>query len=206
MSFKMFANAILLCSTLLLTSFGIAHAGHPQSNYTMIDLQWDLPILPGNASAGAISVNGTIEKAVEQMEQLYPGWNQTFHSHLQTLSPANSKASQQKEEPTGWDCDIDEKPAQEWCVLTGIKYLRGVSGIPKNGPGPNECGRVSCSYHCGIHWCNDNTFEKEVTWDGIADGAQELIGKCGTRDRWVKVKGRMYYKNNWNVLVKLDDC
>lgn len=30
-------------------------------------------------------------------------------------------------------------------VYDGINYLRGVSGMPTNGPGPGNCGRVSCS-------------------------------------------------------------
>src|SRR6187549_519178 len=37
----------------------------------------------------------------------------------------------------------------------GIAYLRGVSGRPSNGPGPGNCGRVSCGYNAGIWWCND---------------------------------------------------
>ncbi|KAK4641038.1 hypothetical protein QC761_0098090 [Podospora bellae-mahoneyi] len=88
----------------------------------------------------------------------------------------------------------------------GITYLRGVEGTPKNGPGPNECGRVSCGYGAAIHGCNENGFEKEVTWNGIADGAEDLKGLCGTHRRWSTVKVRVDFKDNWNVVVVDNDC
>lgn len=40
-------------------------------------------------------------------------------------------------------------------ILMGMQYLRGLSGTPTNGPGPGNCGRVSCSDAAGIWWCND---------------------------------------------------
>lgn len=40
-------------------------------------------------------------------------------------------------------------------IVEGISYLRGVPGSPSNGPGPGNCGRVSCSYESAIWWCND---------------------------------------------------
>ena len=43
-------------------------------------------------------------------------------------------------------------------VNEGINYLLGVDGKPGNGPGPGNCGRVSCSYQSAIYWCNDVCF------------------------------------------------
>lgn len=40
-------------------------------------------------------------------------------------------------------------------ALGGISYLKGVPGMPLEGPGPGACGRVSCGFDCGIWWCND---------------------------------------------------
>lgn len=40
-------------------------------------------------------------------------------------------------------------------IQEGISHLRGVNGKPRNGPGPGNCGRVSCSYNSAIWWCND---------------------------------------------------
>ncbi|KAK0726641.1 hypothetical protein B0T21DRAFT_293327 [Apiosordaria backusii] len=203
----MLAVGTTLCpDATLLTCIQVARAIRPLSNYTMVDLQWDMPIAPGDSNRGTISVNGTIENAIEQMELLYPGWNQTFHSQLQHHRDTNAKAAVDKEEPTSWDCNIDKKMAQQWCISIGIKYLRGLDGIPKNGPGPGNCGRVSCSYGSAIYWCNENNFEKEVTWNGIADGAEELLTHCKTSEMWTNVKGQVNYKDNWNVVVYADPC
>ncbi|KAK4172842.1 hypothetical protein QBC36DRAFT_293965 [Triangularia setosa] len=36
----------------------------------------------------------------------------------------------------------------------GIMYLARLSGTAKNGPGLQNCGRVSCSWNSAIIWCN----------------------------------------------------
>ncbi len=60
--------------------------------------------------------------------------------------------------------DVDdhfcEKPgtgsyAYKSVIQREIKRLYGISGKPVNGPGPGNCGRVSCSSFSGIYWCND---------------------------------------------------
>lgn len=40
-------------------------------------------------------------------------------------------------------------------IEDGIDYLRHVPFQPTNGPGPGNCGRVSCSWNAAIWWCND---------------------------------------------------
>ena len=40
-------------------------------------------------------------------------------------------------------------------IKIGIEYLRGVPGKPASGPGPGNCGRVSCWGESAIYWCND---------------------------------------------------
>ncbi|KAK4663492.1 hypothetical protein QC763_608823 [Podospora pseudopauciseta] len=174
------------------------------ANYTIVDVQWDLTIQPGNASSDTISVNGAIENAIDEMGYLHLGQNQTFQNYLRALAQANT--ARDTEDPTGWGCDIEGVVCQAWAPEKGITYLRGVEGTPKNGPGPNECGRVSCGYGAAIHWCNENGFEKEVTRDGIADGAEDLKGLCGTHRRWSTVKVRVDFKDNWNMVVVENDC
>lgn len=46
-------------------------------------------------------------------------------------------------------------PADRDEIRKGIDYLYKVNGRPKNGPGPGNCGRVSCSNNAAIWWCND---------------------------------------------------
>jgi len=45
--------------------------------------------------------------------------------------------------------------ADKETIQDGIDYLRGVPGTATNGPGPGNCGRVSCSWDSAIWWCND---------------------------------------------------
>lgn len=45
--------------------------------------------------------------------------------------------------------------ASQYDMGKALDYLEGVSGKPTNGPGPGNCGRVSCAYGTGVWWCND---------------------------------------------------
>ncbi|KAK4173700.1 hypothetical protein QBC36DRAFT_313651 [Triangularia setosa] len=92
-------------------------------------------------------------KAVTQMEAQYPGWNATF----QNQQPSNAAIS------TAAQYDRDYYLCGEPWVKTGwlaVKYgianlNKVTSAAPKNGPGLNNCGRVSCGYNAAIYWCND---------------------------------------------------
>lgn len=54
-----------------------------------------------------------------------------------------------------WKCGYGDKGADIGAIRVGVHYLRGLNGRPANGPGPGNCGRVSCSYNSAIWWCND---------------------------------------------------
>ncbi|KAG8677681.1 hypothetical protein FPOAC1_003708 [Fusarium poae] len=97
-------------------------------------------------------------------------------------------------------------------IATGIDYLRSVKGKPKNGPGPGNCGRVSCTQNGAIWWCNDNASSKTLDGFGdIADGAEYLGKKC-TRWGWENgsykafLSGKAFHEDNWNVIVQKDSC
>lgn len=60
--------------------------------------------------------------------------------------------------PTNLDCWVWMNKygrASVYYIWQGIEYLDQVPGTPGNGPGPGNCGRVSCSYGAAIYWCND---------------------------------------------------
>ncbi|KAK3369240.1 hypothetical protein B0T24DRAFT_681268 [Lasiosphaeria ovina] len=63
-------------------------------------------------------------------------------------------------------------------IRDAITYLRNrISGHTGSGPGPNNCGRVSCSYRSAVWCCND---QNPVTiqldgWGPVADAAQTII-------------------------------
>ncbi|KAK4199942.1 hypothetical protein QBC40DRAFT_175094 [Triangularia verruculosa] len=214
-----------LCGSLLLILTGRAlltiplavFAADPLSNYTMTEIQWDMPITPGDLSSDTVTVTGTVEDAIAQMEALYPGWNQTFQSQLPPLvgDPGQDDGREEDtvlysvaEKPESVLCDIEGRNANRYYIDAGIRYLRGLEGTtkPKNGPGPGNCGCVSCSWNAAIFWCNDSDSDKEVTWGGIADGAQVVNDKCKFNPKNMYVRGQVSYKGSWNVVVRRDPC
>ncbi|KAK0658299.1 hypothetical protein QBC41DRAFT_308244 [Cercophora samala] len=204
----------ILSGSLLLSFAGLACAADPLSNYTMTELQWDMPIIPGDVSNGTVTVTGTVEDAIAQMEVLYPGWNQTFQSRLPPPATDDEDDTEDgmvyaaADELESFNCNIEGDKIGRSVILTGISYLRGLEGTtkPKNGPGPGNCGRVSCSWNGAIFWCNDNNVDKEVTWGGIADGAQIVADKCRLNPKRRYVRGQAFYKEKWNVIVRRDPC
>ncbi|KAK0668783.1 hypothetical protein QBC41DRAFT_393225 [Cercophora samala] len=191
----------------LLGFIGIASASPSLlGNYTVVDVQWDLPTNLSDPNSATISVLGTIQEAVAQMEAQYPGWNATF----QNQQPSNATVSTVAQyDVEGYLCGKPWSWVGYYAVLDGIYYLRKVtSAAPKNGPGPGNCGRVSCGYKAAIYWCNDNGAEKELdSWNDIADGAQYVFDKCVDRDdKYAMVAGQVFYTDKWNVIVTFESC
>ncbi|KAK4197250.1 hypothetical protein QBC40DRAFT_181512 [Triangularia verruculosa] len=180
------------------------------SGYAMVPISWNLPVKLDDPTGATVTVTGTIEEAIAQMEASYPGWNATFQAQLPPIPAddgdgASLVSTAGLEDPAKYDCNVDYKKATTLTIVWGINYLRGVPGTAKNGPGPNNCGRVSCSWNSAIYWCNDNDDDKELQWNDIADAASATKNKC-KYNRGHDVKGRGSMKENWNVLIRGDDC
>ncbi|KAK0701134.1 hypothetical protein B0T21DRAFT_300738 [Apiosordaria backusii] len=169
----------------------------------MVDITWDLPINVTDPNSATVSVTGTIEQAVAKMEADYPGWNATFMSQEPPSPPGVVKIF----EPDHYDCNVEgDNMASQLPIWEGIEYLRKLNDTAKNGPGPENCGRVSCSYNSAIIWCNNNNFEKELRWKDIADASAYVIVRCAPDDTvWVKGHGE-YTKDGWYVVIRGDWC
>lgn len=78
------------------------------------------------------------------------------------------------------ECFGNRQYADRYAIQEGIDHLRGVEGKPGNGPGPNKCGQVSCSWDSAIVWCNDdpNTARTLDSYGEIADYAQKILNQC----------------------------
>ncbi|KAE8135101.1 hypothetical protein BDV38DRAFT_294917 [Aspergillus pseudotamarii] len=99
-----------------------------------------------------------------------------------------------------YDGDFAERRIEE-----GIRYLHSVPGQPTNGPGPGNCGRVSCSYNSAIWWCNDNTSPKTLPgFYNIAQGAQVVINQCDPTG--VYVSGEENHADKWRAVVRYNVC
>lgn len=115
-----------------------------------------------------IVLNGTIEQVHSQLLEINPSYEaEVFEERGDILAfPTNATAATAATdvtEPTAVARSAQifkincggYAPASTERIEDGISYLNRIAGRPKNGPGPNSCGRVSCSYNSSIWWCND---------------------------------------------------
>ncbi|KAH7234329.1 hypothetical protein B0J15DRAFT_538988 [Fusarium solani] len=188
----------------------------PIEGYGVVVPEWEIEVTPG----GPIAVlNGTVEKIHEELLQLNPNWDEEYISNSTDTTGGASK----RDSDSHLFSRTDFRGSKYTCrgrwpechpnpIRRGIEYLRYVQGRPRNGPGPGNCGRVSCSYNAAIWWCNDNTSAKTLAGFGsIADGAEYIVDNC-MRWHWVKggyvsaVAGQVFHKTKWNVIVRKDKC
>ncbi|KAK9368507.1 hypothetical protein V1509DRAFT_623119 [Lipomyces kononenkoae] len=94
-------------------------------------------------------------------------------------------------------------------IFDGINYLYGVSGQPVNGPGPGNCGQVSCSWNSAIWWCNDNPTTYALgSFGDIANLASDVVQKCSycNAGAYFPVAGQQFTDQDWNVIVRDGSC
>ncbi|KAM7208274.1 hypothetical protein V8F20_001252 [Naviculisporaceae sp. PSN 640] len=146
------------------------------------------------------------------LEQDYPGLISNTTEKQPTVPPPSSSNLTKRYEIESYFCH----GRWSWCeashIREGIRYLRTVRGQPSNGPGPGNCGRVSCSWKAAIWWCNDNEDTKTIgDFRDIADGAAHIDNHCSElayRPGGLPViveSGQVFYKDKWNVIVRHDD-
>ncbi|OAQ65141.1 hypothetical protein VFPPC_14002 [Pochonia chlamydosporia 170] len=183
----------------------LAGAGEaPLPGYKVVDLSWEVEVFPGKVE----NFTGTVEQVHHEVTTLNPQWepptiNIDVESSTNEKRYTNWNAINCGAGPWGW------RPCKSIKIQDGINYLRGLSGRPSNGPGPGACGRVSCSWNAAIWWCNDNRQTQTLySWRDIADGAQLTLWKCqtgiGAQEKYVN--GQAFAYDNWNVIVRKDDC
>ncbi|KAI0543070.1 hypothetical protein GGR58DRAFT_7818 [Xylaria digitata] len=107
-------------------------------------------------------------------------------------------------------CDISWNPsfASVFHIRQGISYLHKIHGECTNGPGPGNCSRVSCSYHSGIWFCNDNPHPMSVPCSTFGDRAWDIIQKCYSFGDFPddSVHGQIFDTDGWNVIVAGAHC
>ncbi|KAK4647848.1 uncharacterized protein QC761_104990 [Podospora bellae-mahoneyi] len=215
----MLSKTILTIAAALAALTQIAQASQaPIPGYGVVDIQFDLPIYPGNATSETVPIIGTIEHAVAHMETLYPGWNESLFK-LPSQRHFVYDDSDRNIIPESFNCWGRWKGCSWSAIARGIDYLwqLPIYPMPTNGPGPGNCGRVSCSYDSAIWWCNDNDFSKTVRWINISAGAEYMNGafgsfwgnkgKCVDSDdgAWQSA-GQAFYPGNFNVILNADKC
>jgi hypothetical protein len=156
----------------------LAAAVAPVPGYTIMTdpISWRIDdITPGSSHI----LNGTIEQVRTQILAINPDFvfaaappprasdfntshslsgicNNETGADLTSSTPAASATASSLTGRNAGDfyCDIFPN-AYCYYIADQIEYLYGVAGVPKNGPGPGNCGRVSCSWDTEVLWCND---------------------------------------------------
>lgn len=136
----------------------------PIPGYGVQDFEWEVQY---NQDKPAVKLNGTVEQVQAKLLQLNPNYEvdmadiiAKYHKEREEASTAFQARDLNKRDWT--ICNNFPDAANVYGgvnggsgIQGGIDYLRGVAGSPTNGPGPGNCGRVSCDYGAAIWWCND---------------------------------------------------
>jgi hypothetical protein len=111
-----------------------------------VDIDWEIKVTLG---VPPVSFHGgTIEEVVTQATQMNPNFEADFALNATGVASVveNRQASRDNFRLICFD---PRKPANSDHIKEGINHLWWVSG--KNGPGPGNCGRVSCSHNSAIY-------------------------------------------------------
>ena len=119
----------------------------------VVELSWEVPISPGGP---VVTLNGTVQEVYAQLLKINPNYGSQLGPTTDSSSAyeGNSELNSPEYEIKTIVCGA-YYPALVARIEEGIKHLRSVPGSPGNGPGPKDCGRVSCSWNAAIYWCND---------------------------------------------------
>lgn len=125
----------------------------PLAGRTMEPIEWEVQATPGGTT---VKLTGTMESVHEQLLKINPNYEAEFEAAAPENDREGSELSKRTDFSTSkYTCFGPFRGALSGDVQKGIDYLRKVPGKPTNGPGPGNCGRVSCSWNAAIYWCND---------------------------------------------------
>ncbi|KAL0471788.1 hypothetical protein QR685DRAFT_561492 [Neurospora intermedia] len=142
-----------------------------------------------------------VARDVEDPDKISPTW-------IGKACPGAQKHNLEVPEDWAWARAFESK--------VNIWYLQGVPGMPKNGKGPRNCGRVACRGDSAVYWCNnDPGQERELPGYGwIAEGADALWrdARCWRDpntfafEREGRIRGEIYSDETWSVFIRGEDC
>ncbi|KAG5946174.1 hypothetical protein E4U53_006615 [Claviceps sorghi] len=207
--------SITRVAVLALLSIQAAALVSPLPGYGVHTFEWDVEVFPGHTQ----NFSGTVEQVQSQVRKLNPRWTPSLlpgekkASMIDRRGDANAQLIAWREincgEAQGWEA---VNVGTDSAIGDGIKRLRDEAksgSVPKAGPGPSLCGRVSCSYNTAIWWCNDSPKDRALaSWMNIADGAWQIVRRCLKDGEQKTAKGQVFTDADWNVIVRRDrqDC
>ncbi|KAK3985574.1 hypothetical protein QBC44DRAFT_404269 [Cladorrhinum sp. PSN332] len=178
--------------------------------YKTVPITWEVqPTLDGPP----VLLNGTVREVHAQLLAINPDYDAQVAPVLAAAVTAVTTSDKRNSDNSPLISKRDSITCGVWPsasrrrIEEGIRYLRfDVGGRPGNGPGPGNCGRVSCSYNAAIWWCNENRvpYQLQGFWQ-IGDGAQAVVNGCASGQA-SQVSGQRFHGGNWNVIVRGDSC
>jgi hypothetical protein len=153
-------------------------------------MDWDITVFPDQPP---YRLKGTVQSVMAQAELINPNFKTTFNftESTEPSEPSEDSSGCAYRDPKGivrrneeqkrctgctWACMPPAAQFRIMClnkfhelghpkaIVAAIPYLRHVPGKPSNGPGPMNCGRISCSLDTGIFWCNNVSAVVLKTW------------------------------------------
>ncbi|KAI1265381.1 hypothetical protein F5Y18DRAFT_50651 [Xylariaceae sp. FL1019] len=129
------------------------------ANYTFGDIEWR-----GFEGFEDTVFTGTIEDVIHQMKEIkgvnfVPDFVRKAEAEIETRIIQAQDVPQPPSTNLQMSCIRDGLSAALLIpIRNGVRYLQHLSDsvVCQNGPGPDNCGRISCSDTSGIWFCNEN--------------------------------------------------
>ncbi|KAK4178068.1 hypothetical protein QBC36DRAFT_235245 [Triangularia setosa] len=144
------------------------------------DITWTGQVI---ANGPMVNFTGPSLHAIEKsIAAVYPGFTWVTAPRSEddaALSDLHSEGSLDDPAPEllkCWEGGVGDADAVR--ISDGIYYLQNVPGYCMNGPGPNNCGQISCSYNSAIMWCNHNRYPYKTHCRRFAKYAQAVVNGC----------------------------
>ncbi|KAG6022886.1 hypothetical protein E4U40_004302 [Claviceps sp. LM458 group G5] len=208
---------IILCFLSLVASVSSVAIPVPDPITDLFIPSWNVAIEPGQEEM--IVVNGTVQQIDAYMEANYPGWSAKWANFTSKSAPAKRDTVTRGTRPTSQRpelmkvksvmCEAPLPACLTGSILGGIDYLRKIrkGRHPRNGPGPRNCGKVSCSENSAIFWCNDTDQPKILdSFSDIALGAEIAAYQCGMNGYDLTVSGQAFLFGDYSVIIGQSSC
>ncbi|KAI1846529.1 hypothetical protein JX266_007426 [Neoarthrinium moseri] len=196
-----FRSVVALGAISLSVANGLAIDSSVPHGYKMVELSWEVRPFLDNRT---VIINGTVERVFDELLEINPQYMADFAAMGETAitpsaEPVDAQLSGKLPRPL---CDWGNLGAKPGVIREGIRYLRTILGAPALGPGPHECGQVSCSFSSAITWCNDRKENKKLeSFSDIADLAQIILDKCAQPNGRSVYGSQTYSDYTWYVRV-----
>ncbi|KAF9881493.1 hypothetical protein CkaCkLH20_00639 [Colletotrichum karsti] len=177
----------------------------PIPGYDVFIPEWEVKATPDGET---LRINGTVEEVVAELEQINPHYRRSIGLDDPTLMARQQEELEKRQmvqfHRQNGICD-HFRGADTGQIMAAVQYLNWVTGRPRNGGGPANCGRVSCGYKTAVWFCNDAPQPRELrSFRDISDGVYAIQNVCHKSRK--SYSGQAFHVDMWNVIIRWEDC